>query len=134
MLCTPQCVPLAGEPQEFGKLRSGGCPARGLVRENSVSNLAFELVFLFWSSMLTRTYPIRSPAPRASNPHPVQLRYRLAAEESQDIGVRFSSGWGVPNQTPRRTENCFINESPQHEQPLAYNLPDILRFVCSPRR
>lgn len=64
------CVPVAGKPQEFSKLRPGRVPAGGLVREDTVQDLAFELAFLVWSSVLTRTYPIRCPTTDASNPEP----------------------------------------------------------------
>jgi hypothetical protein len=47
-------VPVAGEPQQFRELWSCGVPAGGLVREDSVQNLAFELAFLV---LIQRAHP-----------------------------------------------------------------------------
>jgi hypothetical protein len=59
MLCTTTVSPSWAEPQQFPELRPGAVPARGLVRENPVQSLAFELAFLV---LVQRTNP-RVPDP-----------------------------------------------------------------------
>lgn len=62
--------------------------------------------FSFWSSVLTRTYPIRCPATVASNPRTVRLSSRPVSEESQDATASFvrlecASLGGFPSTNPR---------------------------------
>jgi hypothetical protein len=47
-------VPISGEPQQVPELRPGSVPAGGLVRENPVQDLAFELAFLV---LVQRAHP-----------------------------------------------------------------------------
>jgi hypothetical protein len=43
MLCTTTGIAVAGEPQQFGQLRSVGIPAGRLVREDPIQNQPVEL-------------------------------------------------------------------------------------------
>jgi hypothetical protein len=62
------CVPVTCDAQQLGQFRSGRVPARGLVREDPLQNLAVKLAFSFWSRVLTRTSLIRCLATDASKP------------------------------------------------------------------
>lgn len=53
--------------------------------------------FSFWSSVLTRTYPIRCPVTVASTRHPVRLSSRPLSEESQGNAVPVRQVWVFAN-------------------------------------
>lgn len=73
---------VAGEPQQFRELWAGRVPAGGLVREDPVQNLAFELAALVLVQRARPYVPTRCPTTGASDPRPVNLSFRLVSDNS----------------------------------------------------
>ena len=78
-------VPVTGEAQQLGELGSGRVPARGLVGEDPVQDLAFKLAFL----VLVEGADARIPDSLSSHQclqtrRPVSLSSRAFPEERQD--------------------------------------------------